>query len=189
MCVSQLNLDGIDLFLMGQQLIPSDGPGEFGLCGRLPRTVQLSLQLLPAVAVPCQQQLVQVGRDLFVVARPRGLPSEVGNARSEFVQYVDHALQIALCLIQPAQCLGTARLVMGDAGRFFEERTPFVGTQRKGLVDQALPDDGIGALAQAAGRQQFGDVLQAHVPAVDEVFVLAGTKRATGDLDLGEVDG
>ncbi len=100
-----------------------------------------------------------------------------------------HALEVALGLLQPPQRFGPARLVVGDAGRFLEQRPPLVGAQREGLIDKPLADDGVGALGQPAGCQQVGHVLQAHVAAVDEVLVVAGAEGAAGDLDLAEVDG
>jgi len=98
-------------------------------------------------------------------------------------------LQIALGFFQAAKRFGAAGLVVSDARSFLEERAPLIGAQRQGLFDQALADDRVGALGQTAGRQQIGHIFQPHLLAVDEVFVLAGTKRAPGDFDLSVVNG
>src|ERR687897_2048863 len=66
-----------------------------------------------------------------------------------------------------------------------EEPTALFGAQAQRGIDQTLSNDHV-ALAKPSSEQ--GNVLQAHPASVDEVLILTGSERATGDRDFGKFD-
>ncbi len=132
--------------------------------------------------------MVQINGQLLVIAGAGGLPFKRGQAGPNFRQNVVDALQVALCFLQAAQRFGAAGFVMVDPGRFFKQGAPFFRLQGKGAVNQPLADDGVGTLGQAAGGQQLGDVFQAHLLAVEDIFILARTIGATADFHFGVIN-
>ena len=77
-----------------------------------------------------------------------------------------------------------ARLVLGDAGRFFDQRAALGRARRQDLADLALLDDGVRLDAEARVHQQVVDVAQPADLAVDQVLALAGSVQPAADLDV-----
>ncbi len=92
----------------------------------------------------------------------------------------------------------SARLVLGDAGRLFDQLTPIGRTRAQNHPDLALLDDRVGLGAEARVHQQLVNIAQAADLAVDQVFAFTGsvysrrvtsTSRATDWMILAEAGG
>ncbi len=121
-------------FLVNHPLQADEGgaallPEMFGVCGRDPADPQFLLGLLPLVAIPLPQQMAQILRHLLIILGAMGLPFQRTQARLDFAQDVMHPLEIVLCLLQAAQSLRPAHLVMADTRRLFKQRPPLFGPQ------------------------------------------------------------
>ena len=79
-------------------------------------------------------------------------------------------------------------LEAGDACRLLEDVAPVLRLAGEDLVDLALLEDRVGALADSRIEEELADVLQKTALAVDVVLVaLSRAEGATLDLDLGKV--
>ena len=79
--------------------------------------------------------------------------------------------------------------VEADVGGLFDEARGGPRAQGEHLLDHALSHEGVAVLADLGAHEELDDVLEAHLAAVDEVFVLAAAVGAAGDDDLVELDG
>jgi hypothetical protein len=78
--------------------------------------------------------------------------------------------------------------VLEDAGGLLDERPPVLRTPGEDGVELPLPDDDVHLPADAGVAEQFLDVEQAHLVAVDLVLALAGAVHTAGDRHLGVLD-
>ncbi len=76
-------------------------------------------------------------------------------------------------------------LELADAGGFVEEFLAFLRSSDENPVSHALPDDGVGAGAEAGLREHHLDVGEADLVFVDEVFRFAIAIETSGDGDFG----
>ena len=77
-----------------------------------------------------------------------------------------------------------AGLVLGDPGGFLDQLAAIGRPRAENHPDLALLDDGVGLGAQPGVHQQFVDVAQPAVSAVDEVLALARAIEPAGHLDI-----
>ena len=103
------------------------------------------------------------------------------------VNDVVHAEEVLLGRVELDLGLLPACLVLGDAGRFFDQGAPIGGLARQDETDLALLDDGVGLGAEAGVHEQLVDVPQAADVAVHEVLALAAAVEATGDRGLWRI--
>ncbi len=76
------------------------------------------------------------------------------------------------------------RLVLRDAGRFLDQHAPIGGPRREDQPDLALLDDRVGLGAQAGVHQQFVDVPEPALGAVNQVLALARPIEPAHQLDV-----
>ena len=166
----------------------------FLFCGRgrvahaATRRSQLHELLAPAIPIIDLEVGLQVRLHLLVFLRPAGLAFQVAQTRRQLADDVLGARQIGLRFAKLVLGLIALGLVNGDACCLFKQLAPLLRALRQRLVDEALADDGIGALAQPRASQQLADVTQAHAVAVEVILVLARAVGAAADLNLVEVD-
>ena len=104
------------------------------------------------------------------------------------LQMADLLLHLLAQIIQPVQVLAglgnsilrfaAPLLVARNAGRLFEERAQIIRPRLDDPGDHALLDDRVTAGAEARAQEQLGDVLAAHLDAVD--VVVRGSIAADG---------
>jgi hypothetical protein len=105
----------------------------------------------------------------------------------ELAQDVFDAGQVLARVGQAVFGLAAALLVLGDAGRFFEEQAQLLGAAFDDAADGALADDGVGARAQAGAQEHVLHVAPAHRLVVDVVAAGAVARQHALDGDLGEL--
>ena len=76
------------------------------------------------------------------------------------------------------------RLVLRDAGGFLDQHAPIGGPRRQDQPDLALLDDGVGLGAQPGVHQQFVDVPEPALGAVNEVLALTRPIEPAHQLDV-----
>src|SRR5208337_3159196 len=99
-----------------------------------------------------------------------------------------HLAHVLLCPIQLLLGFARAYLVLGDARGLLEEIAAILRLGREYLVDLALLHDGIGRLAYAGVPEEFAQLLEPDLRAVDEIFGLARAVEAALDRDLRGVN-
>ena len=156
--------------------------------GPLLRRTHCLLCLAPVVPVPGPFEPQQVGRHTLVLPDPAGLFLEAAQPGCDLADDVVHPLQVAAGLVELGQRLLAPSPVDGDARGLLEQESPLLRPQRQGCVDESLPDDGVGALAQAALAQQVDQVAEANPVPVEYVLAFAGAIGTPSDGNLGEVD-
>ena len=104
-------------------------------------------------------------------------------------QLLAHQDQVLLRVLELALRLHLAGAELGDAGRLFQDGATLHRRRAQHGVDLSLLDDGVGIVADARVHEQFLDVAQAHLAAVDQVFAATVGVEAAGDLHLVGVDG
>ena len=142
----------------------------------------------PLVAVPDQQLRFQVAPELLVLLGAPRLPLEVAQPGRQLIDDVSGTGEVAARIGKFLAGLVALALVNRDARGLFEKTPALLRPLRQRLINQALTDDAVGALAEAGTAQQLGDVAQTHAVAVEVVLILARTVGAASDLHLAEVD-
>ncbi len=117
-----------------------------------------------------------------------GLCRQSSRLRAELGQDVLHAREVRLRLDQLLLGLPPPALVPSDAGHLLEQRTPFLGPQRQGLVDHALADEQERVVGQVRAIEEVDEVAQADALLVEEVFVLAAAEEPATELEDLEID-
>ena len=102
--------------------------------------------------------------------------AQVGQARQVLVSAADAILGFAPAL-----------LVLGDAGRLFDEVAQILRLGLDQLGDHALLDDRIAARPEPGAEEDVGDVAAPTLHPVEKVGVLRITGDATADGDFGKV--
>src|SRR5262249_14767954 len=153
---SQPRLDGLDL--LRERFVPVR-----------------ELHLLPAAELFAQPLVTSGPRSLALerAALLLDLEDDVVDARQVLARGLD---------FQPRRA--APRLVLGDAGRLFDERAPFGRPRRQDLSDLALLDDGVRLDAESRVHQQIVDISKPADLAVDQVLALTGAIQPTADLDV-----
>ncbi len=144
---------------------------------------------MPLPSVPDAQQTQQFVARAGIVARPPRLLGQRRQPWLDLADYVVQTRQIALCQRQLLFGVIALSLKLADAGGVFEESTALLSTLAERLIYQALPNDGVGIVADSRLRQQKKDILEARPLAVEEIFVVAGAKAAARRRDLGILGG
>ena len=116
----------------------------------------------------------------MVLAGDFGLRFELFHLAAEFEADVLDARQVLARVLEAVLGFLAPFLVLGDAGRLFEEDAQVVGLGLDDARDHALADDGVGARPEAGAEEEVDDVLAADVQVVDVVVGLppAASARA-----------
>ncbi len=120
----------------------------------------------------------------LVAAGLAGLALERAALLLDFEDDVVEARQVLLCRVELEFGGAAAGLVLGDAGRFFDELTAVGRPRAQDHPDLALLDDRVGLGAEPGVHQELVHVAQAALRAVDEVLALARAVQAARDLDV-----
>ncbi len=134
---------------------------------------------------PC---VAQVGLDHRRLAGKLCLPAERLELAAKLRGEVDQPGHVGLHGLELAKGLLLAPAVLEDAGCFLDQRPPRLGTGVEYVVEVTLADDDVHLASQAGIRQQFGDVEQPALVAVDRVLALARPEQQAADRDFGVVD-
>ncbi len=151
----------------------------------------------------CQQFRLQLPLFLLerLIAAGRGrLALQMADLLVDLVAQIVEAIQILARLTDAIFGFPPAFLVARYSGRLLQERPQIVGPGLDDPRDHALLDDGVAARTQTRSEEQLGDVLAAHLRAIDEIirrsiaahrppqrhFVIARVGAA--DLALGVVE-
>ena len=121
----------------------------------------------------------------LVAARRRGLALQVAQLLLDFLAHVVQALEVFLGVRDAILGLAAALLVLGDAGRLFDEAAQLFGPRLDDARDHALLDDRVAARAEAGAEEQLRDVLAAAARAVQEVGRRAVARHDALQRDLG----
>ena len=180
----QLRLGGAGLGQPGLQL----GPPGRGRC--LVGLVALELGGQRGIVVGQQPQpgVAQVGLDHGGLAGDLRLPAERLEPTADLRGQVDQPGEVGLHRLQLAQRLLLAPAVLEYPGSLLDQRPPRVGPAVQHLVQLALAHDHVHFPAETGIGEQFGDVEQAALVAIDRVFALAGPEQQPTDRHLGVVD-
>ena len=120
----------------------------------------------------------------LVAARLRRLALQRAALLFDFEDDVVDARQVLLRGFELQLGRAAARLVLRDAGGFFDQLAPIGRPRAEDHADLALLDDRVGLGAEAGVHQQLVDVAQAADLAVDQVLALARAVQAPRDLDV-----
>ena len=150
-------------------------------------------ELLAIVVVEIERhalaQLAPAGVERLESPRLFGLALDDAQATLGARQLLAHQHQVLLGVLELALRLDLAGAELGHAGCLFQDGATLHGRRAQHGVDLALLDDGVGIVADARIHEQFLDVAQAHLAAVDQVLAAAVGVEAAGDLHLVGVDG
>ncbi len=139
-----------------------------------------------ALAQQPQQMLLlfAFGLQRLEALRDFGLGLELFEVGAELAQDVFDAREVLARVGQAVLGLAAALLVFGDARGLFQEDAHVVGLGLDDARDHPLPDDGVGARAQARAEEDVLDVAAAHRLVVDEVRrgAVAAEHALDGDL-------
>ncbi|MCY1216441.1 hypothetical protein D9M72_283140 [compost metagenome] len=145
--------------------------------------------LLLGLALAQQPQqvllLFAVGVQRFEALRHLSLAFQFFEVAAEFAQDVFDAGQVLARVGQAVFGLAAAFLVLGHARGFFQEDAHVIGLGLDDARDHALPDDGVGARAQARAQEDVLDVAPAHRLVVDVVGRSAVAGQHALDRDFG----
>ncbi len=119
----------------------------------------------------------------------RRLPLQRIHLPRDFVEDVVDACQVQLGVFQSRFGQPLARLVLGDAGRLFDDGAAIGRLAAQDLADASLLDDGVGLGAKAGAHEDVLNVAQAAELAVQQVLAFAGAEQAARDLDLAGLEG
>ena len=147
---------------------------------RVNRLRELSIPAREEHLLPAPQLLVQP-------LMPSGLCGLAFQAAALLLDFEDDVVDAREVLLRGLELeLGgaAAGLVLGDAGRLFDQLPPIGGPRRQDQANLSLLDDCVGLGAQARVHQQLVDVLQATVLAVDQVFTLARSIEPSNQFDI-----
>ncbi len=97
---------------------------------------------------------------------------------------IGQAHEIVLCLRELALRLLLAVAEFGDTCRLLENIAALIRFCTDDLRDSALSDDCIAVSAEAGVHEQLVDILQADIPAVDEILAVAAAVEPPRDRDL-----
>ena len=123
-----------------------------------------------------QAQSKQLGRQLALVllqrliAACRGrLALQMAQLLVDFLSNVAQAFEIFLRVRNAILGFATALLVLGDAGRLFDEAAQLFGTCLDHPRDHSLLDDRVAACTETRAEEQLRDVLASAADAVQKV--------------------
>jgi hypothetical protein len=126
-----------------------------------------------------------VGLQLVEAVRHRGLGFELFQVGVQLAQDVLDAEQVLARVGQAVFGFAAPLLVLGDAGRLFQEHAQLFRARFDDARDHALADDGVGARAEAGAEEDVLDVAPAHRLAVDVIGRGAVAREGALDGDLG----
>ena len=112
------------------------------------------------------------------------VPLQGADTLFQFAQNIPQAFEVSLGGFEAAFRLVFAVAVLGDAGGFLENFAALGGLGADDLCNAALADDGVTVAADAGVQQQFVDILQTDVLAVDRVLALTAAVVAAADGNL-----
>ncbi len=148
------------------------GPVGFGLQGNM-----TSGEHRPELAF-------EIAFQFLVPLRFRCLPLQRIDLPGDLFQDVEHAGEVLFRAFELCFSQTPPALVLRDARRLFNHRTPVLGFGRKDLPDAALLDNRVALRAEAAPHENILNIAQPGLPTVDQIFAFAGTKQAARDRDL-----
>ena len=135
------------------------------------------------------QQVVARILDLAVAAGEMDLVLQLAQAVALFLQHQLQAVEVLLGDDQLAGGLLFPLQVLGDPRRLLDQDAPLAGLEVDHLLDAALLEDEVIALADAQVEQRVLDVLVAAEFLVQDVLALAAAEEAPGDVGLAVVVG
>ncbi|CDN45251.1 hypothetical protein BN871_GX_00030 [Paenibacillus sp. P22] len=185
----RLQLAQLHAVLLQQRIMLADDRGQLQLL--LAENFELGVVLVPALMHLIDLMDVQAdlaALELFLerleLDRPlRLLPQRLDLILQLRDEVVD-AQQVALGVVQLALGFPLAGFVLHDAGGFLENAAPVLRTRAEDFLDAALPDDGIGFLADARIHEQLRNILEPAGLAVDHIFAVAAPVHAPGHRHL-----
>jgi hypothetical protein len=173
---------GLDVPQRGQLRVER----RLGLAHRLRRPGLLA----GGVAVFQEPQLVLAARRLVlqrpILLRDLGLAFELAEVGVELTQDVLDPGQVLARVLEPVLGLAPALLVFRDTGRLLEEQPQLLGAALDDAADRALPDDRVGARAEAGPEEHVLHVPPSHRLVVDVVAAGAVARQHPLDRDLAE---
>jgi hypothetical protein len=120
-----------------------------------------------------------------ILLRHGRLRLQVADLAFQLVADVIDAGDVLARILQAVLGFAPPFLVLGDAGRLFEEEAQFLGLGLDDARDHALADDGVGARTQAGAEEEVDHVAAADVQVVDVVAGIALAVEHALDRDLG----
>ena len=110
---------------------------------------------------------------LFVLPRFLSLALERAQVALDFLDDVVQARKIGLGRFHLAERFFLPRLVLGDAGGFFDQQAPLFGLGVDDLADLSLLDDRVAFGADAGIHEKLLNVFEPRWHAIDEIFAFA----------------
>ena len=147
---------------------------------RLDRLAEQPVALRELHLLPAPQLLAQP----LVAPRLRRLPLQRAALLLDLEDDVVDAREVLLRRFELQLRGAAAALVLGDAGRLFDQLPPVGRPRAEDLADLPLLDDRVGLDAQPGVHQQVLHVAQPAGLAVDQVFALAGAIEPAHQLDV-----
>ena len=152
--------------------------GRFAACRLRIANARLQVQSLQTQRQQFSLQLALLLLEHLVPARGGRLPLQVADLLLHLLAQIIQPVQILAGLRNSTFRFAAPLLVARNAGRLFEERAQVIRPRLDDPGDHALLDDRVAAGAKARTQEQLGDVLAAHLDAVD--VVIRGPVAADG---------
>ena len=122
-----------------------------------------------------------------VAAGHFGLLFQLVEIGVELAQDVFHPRQVLACVRQAVLGFTPPLLVLGDPRGLLQKQPQLLGLGFDDAADRALPDDGVGARAQAGAQEHVLHVAPAHHLVVDVVARVALAREHPLDRDFREL--
>ena len=146
----------------------------------------VAVEIAPAQGRELVLQTPLVGLQRAVFLGRGGLALQVLKLFANLLAQVVQTLQVLARVAHTGFGLAPAFLVLGDAGRFFDEQPQLVRLGLDEARDHALLNDGVTARTQAGAKEQVLDVAAPAARTVEEVGRLTVAGHLALDRDLIE---
>ena len=127
---------------------------------------------------------LQIRMQRLVAPRLSRLPLERADLAFHFLDDVADPEKIRFCRLQLSERLFLLRPVFGNAGCFFENRSPIFGSRAEDQIDLALLHDGVGAAAYAGIGEECLDIAQTAGGLVEQILGVAIAINPAGDANV-----
>ena len=145
----------------------------FGLVDTIELTaalVELAFERVEFVSGMVGIQYLQIGKQRLIASRFASLPLQRSDLPLYFFNNVADSQQVCIGGLDLAQSFALLRLVLHDAGRFFEHRATIFRFRAQDQIDLALFHHRIGAAGHAGVSEQRLNIFQPAQCLVQEIL-------------------
>ena len=129
-------------------------------------------------------EVLQLGGELFVLARLSRLALERANLPLYFAHQVRHPQQILLGVFEFPEGFFLLRLVFGNPGRFFENHPPILRFAGENLRNVPLGHNTVTCPPHAGAHEQLLHIFQPARRLIDKIFTASISENSPCDRHL-----